>query len=130
MRERLSEFPADTSVAVLTFDEPVHVAQYVEHHRLEIPVLVDPDRGTYRAYGLERGSVLRVWGWRAAKRYAEILWKKKRVSDLGPLQSDTLQLGGDFIVDADGNLAYGFWGEGPDDRPSVQELINTLNRDA
>jgi hypothetical protein len=126
VRDRLSDFPARTSVAVLTFDEPVHVAQYVKHHDLEIPVLVDPTRDTYRAYGLERGSVLRVWGWRAAKRYAEILWKQKRGSDLGALQSDTLQLGGDFIVDASGNLAYGFWSEGPDDRPSIQELIDTL----
>jgi len=39
---------------------------------------------------------------------------------------DTLQLGGDFIVGPDGTLIYGFWGEGPDDRPSVDDLIDAL----
>lgn len=128
MRDRIEEFPANTTVAVITFSAPEMVAAYVEHHQLEIPVLVDSELASYRAYGLERGSALRVWGWRAAKRYAEILWKHRGLGSLAPPTEDTLQLGGDFIVDADGKLLYGFWGEGPDDRPSVTELIEAARR--
>ena len=127
MRDRLSEFPNDLSVAVVTFSSPDYVRSYVEEHQPGFPVLMDPTRDTYRAYGLERGSVLRVWGWRAAKRYAEILIHRRRGLKLsGPIE-DTLQLGGDFIVDKYGKLAYGFWGEGPDDRPAVDELSSILS---
>ena len=34
--------------------------------------------------------------------------------------------GGDFIVDPDGTLLYGFWGDGPDDRPHVDDLLRAL----
>ncbi len=126
MRERIDEFPPKTTIAVVTFSAPEMVAAYVEHHHLEIPVLIDSELATYRAYGLERGSKLRVWGWRAAWRYVQILWKHKGLGALQSTDEDTLQLGGDFVIDADGNLAYGFWGDGPDDRPSVTELIQVL----
>ena len=67
----------------------------------------------------------RVWGWRMVLRYAEII-RADGFSGLRRPTEDTLQLGGDFLVDANGTLIYGFWGEGPDDRPEVDELIAAL----
>jgi hypothetical protein len=85
-------------------------------------VLRDIDRNAYTAFGLGRGSFLRVWGSRAARRYASLL----RADGFGGLHrpiEDTRQLGGDFVIDPDGRLAWAFWGAGPDDRPSVDDLI-------
>jgi len=45
----------------------------LEMHDLDIPVLTDPHRAAYKAYGLGRGSVRRVWGRRATRRYWNIL---------------------------------------------------------
>jgi hypothetical protein len=73
------------------------------------------------------GSVGRVWGWRALKRYGEII-RSSGVANLRAPREDTLQLGGDFVVDAAGRLAWGFWGDGPDDRPSVDDLAVTVSR--
>lgn len=128
MRDRLAEFPSDLSVVVVTFSAPDYVRNYVETHQPGFPVLSDPTKDSYRAYGLERGSVLRVWGWRAALSYARILKQKRPGLRLATPVEDTLQLGGDFIVDQQGNLEYGFWGEGPDDRPSVAELVEVFER--
>ena len=125
MRDRLDELGDKTTVVMVTFTDPKNLDGYLSAHDLPFPVLVDPDRSMYRAYGLDRGSVLRVWGWKAAKRYLEIL-RRGGWRELRKPTEDTLQLGGDFIVGPDGTLAWGFWGEGPDDRPSVDELITQL----
>lgn len=126
VRDRIDEFPHNTKVAVITFSAPEMVGAYVEHHKLDMPVLIDSDLACYKAYGLERGSKTRVWGWRSGWKYAQILWKHKSFEALQATDEDTLQLGGDFVVDAHGNLLYGFWGEGPDDRPTVTGLIKSL----
>lgn len=125
MRDRLDELGETTTVAMVTFTDPDNLDGYLASHDLQFPVLIDPDRSTYRAYGLERGSVMRVWGWKTARRYLE-LFRRGGLHDLHRPTEDTLQLGGDFIIAPDGTLAWGFWGHGPDDRPSVDELIARL----
>lgn len=125
MRDRLDELGDTTDVVLITFTDPANLADYAATNELPFPILIDSKRAAYAAYGLGRGSVARVYGWKSIRRYIEIL----RAGNSGPMKratEDTLQLGGDFIVDADGLLAYGFWGAGPDDRPSVDDLVNAL----
>lgn len=71
------------------------MADYRSRNHVRLPILLDPDRSAYRAFGLDRGSVARVWGL-------------------------------DFVVGPDGKLVWGFWGQGPDDRPDVDELIEAV----
>ena len=122
MRDRLDELGESTEVVLITFTDLEALAEYRDRNALPFTVVSDADRAAYRAFGLGRGSVARVWGWRAGLRYVGLL----RDSGLRALRrptEDTLQLGGDFVVDPDGTLTYGFWGRGPDDRPSVDELV-------
>ncbi len=122
MRDRLDELGETTEVALVTFSDPTHLAHYQDVHDLPYTILVDRTRSSYRDFGLGRGSVRRVWGWRALHRYVQIL-RAGGLAGLGRPTEDTLQLGGDFVIAPDGALAWGFWGEGPDDRPSVDDLI-------
>ncbi len=125
MRDRLDEFGEGVDLALVTFAAAEYVEAYQEEHELPFPILLDPDRATYRSYGLGRGPVARVWGWRMVREYVRIL----RRSGLGRLQrstEDTLQLGGDFVVAPDGTLAWAFWGAGPDDRPTVETLLTAV----
>ena len=115
----------DATVAVVTFSSGPLLAAYADEHRLPFPLLSDPDRRAYRAYGLERGRRLRVWGLRSGIAYAGLLRRGRRFRR--PVE-DTLQLGGDFVIAPDGTLAYTFWSEGPDDRPPVAELVDAVSR--
>ncbi len=125
MSDRLEELGDNTTIALITFTDPSRLDDYTSRHELGFPVLVDPDRAGYRAFGLGRGPVSRVWGWKAARRYYE-LYRSDGLTGLRRPTEDTLQLGGDFVIGPDGTLVYGFWGEGPDDRPSVDELIEAV----
>jgi hypothetical protein len=122
---RLSELGADTEVALITFTDSDGLARYLAANEPPFPVLLDGDRVSYRAYGLGRGSVARVWGPAAARRYLQIFRSDglRGLTGWRPPTEDSLQLGGDFVVDGQGRLIYGHWGAGPDDRPDVDELI-------
>jgi len=125
VRDRLAEFGGGTEVVLLTFADPARIVEYSRAHDLSFPILVDAERVAYRAYGLGRGSVRRIYGWRSARRYLEI-FRTDGFAGLARPTEDTLQLGGDFVIAPDGTLAYGFWGDGPDDRPTVDELIEAV----
>lgn len=127
MRDRLAELGATTDVVLITFTDPAALAEYRDRNALPFIVVSDPGRTAYRAYGLGRGSVARVWGWRAAWRYGQILRRSGLRAVRRPTE-DTLQLGGDFVIAPDGTLAYGFWSRGPDERPTVDELIAAVAR--
>ena len=130
MGNRLTEFDGDPQVVVVTFTPPENIADWRQVNSVPFPLVSDPDRIAYRAFGLGRGSNWRVWGPAAAGRYVELFraggWAAVR-SWRRPTE-DQRQLGGDFIVDHDGVLRWGFWGEGPDDRPDINELSRVLYR--
>jgi hypothetical protein len=95
--------------------------------RVPYPILVDRDRRAYQAWGLERGSVLGIWGDpRVWLRYGRELAGGVRLRRPG---KDTLQLGGDFVVDPAGTVVYAR-PQQRDDRPPVAELVNALERAA
>lgn len=119
MRERLAEF-GDAEVVVVAFAAPRFVADYQRDRLVPLPILIDDSRATYRAYGLGRGSVWKVWGPKIWWAYAKLI---RRGRPVGRATEDTLQLGGDFVVDRDGTLVYAFRSADPDDRPTVDDLL-------
>ena len=124
-RERIDA--AGTAVFV-AFDSPPRLRASLLH-RLDVPypVLVDRERAVYEAWGLGRGSVLDIWADpRVWLRYAAELARGARLRRPG---ADTLQLGGDFVVDPAGVVAYAR-PQRRDDRPPVAELVRALERAA
>lgn len=122
MRDRLGEL-GQAVVVVVTFADLDRLSAYRHHLELPFAVLADPQRAVYQAFGLGRGRWWHVYGWRTLRRYFGLL------AHGGVMErptEDTLQLGGDFVVDRDGRLAYGYWGDGPADRPSVTDLVGAV----
>jgi peroxiredoxin len=124
VRDRLDEFGA-AAVAVITFGATERVAAYQRDQLAPLTVLVDDDRRTYRAYGLGRGSVWKVWGPKIWWAYAKLIRRGRRFRRPS---EDTLQLGGDFVVGRDGRIAYAFYSDDPDDRPPVDDLVAAVRQ--
>ncbi len=124
MRDRLGEL-GDAVVALITFTRQRNLQGY--RGRLDLPyaVLTDEARTTYRAYALDRGPWWRVWGAATLLAYARLLRRGRR---LERPKEDTAQLGGDFVVDRQGRIAYAFRSKGPAHRPSVDELVTVVAR--
>jgi hypothetical protein len=93
--------------------------------KLPYPLYGDPDRATYRAFGFGRASARRVWlDPRVWTRYAQLLVRGRR--PVGAPEQDTLQLGGDAVLDARGRLSWIYRSTGPEDRPSVDRLVGAM----
>ncbi|MBA3736220.1 MAG: redoxin domain-containing protein [Actinobacteria bacterium] len=116
------------TVLFVAFDEPDRLQRtLLRGLKLPYPLLVDPERSAYRAWGLGRGSVVRVWGDpRVWLRYAAEIARGER---LRRPRTDTLQLGGDFVVDPEGTVVYSR-PQRRDDRPPVAALLQALEHAA
>ena len=93
--------------------------------QLPFPVLSDPEKDTYRAYGLNSGKLRRIFG-------PGTVWAYVKLLAAGQMyhfrRSDFLQLGSDFVIDAAGVVRYEYRSRAPHDRPSVELLLDTLNK--
>ncbi len=121
-RRRLDELGATALFVV--HDDPAFVRRtLLAELEPAYPILVDRDRSAYRAWGLRRAPVWRIWADpRVWFQYARLLRQGERIRGRG---QDTLQLGGDFVVGPDGVLIYAR-PQRRDDRPPVAELVRAL----
>jgi hypothetical protein len=110
---------------VVSFAKPAFVTMYLKDNPMPFPVLSDPTRAAYQAFGLERISWLTFLRGRTILRYVRLMfqgWLPRRAQE----GADVLQLGGDFVLDAQRRLIYAFRGTTPTDRPSPAELLGAL----
>ncbi|CAA9508122.1 MAG: hypothetical protein AVDCRST_MAG17-1819 [uncultured Solirubrobacterales bacterium] len=114
-------------IACVTFAEPRMLRGFERRMQLPYPIYGDPDRETYRAFGFGRASARRVWlDPRVAARYARLLARGRRPDAEAPKQ-DTLQLGGDAVIDARSHLSWIYRSSGPEDRPPVDRLVAAMH---
>jgi hypothetical protein len=114
-------------VVVIAFASARSLAGYQHRQALDdLLVLSDPDRRAYDAFGFGRGTVLRVWlDPRVWRRYAQLVFRGRRPE---VAHEDTLQLGGDVLIDAAGRITWVYRSRGPEDRPSVAEIRAALGQ--
>jgi hypothetical protein len=111
-------------IIVISFTAPQMLGRFEDELQLGLEMFADPERATYEALGFGRGSVGRVWLHpRVWIRYARLLAGGARFRGA---QGDTLQLGGDAVLDAEGRLAWIHRSTGPEDRPPVRRLQQEL----
>jgi hypothetical protein len=123
-RERID---AVGTAVVVVHDSPKRV-QATMLRGLEVlyPVLVDPQMRSYRDWGLGRAGRARTYlSPSIILQYAKkILFEGERLA----FGSEPTQLGGDFIVDATGTIAYAHPQRSVDDRPAAVVLVRELER--
>ncbi len=126
LRERQEELDRlGAAVVVVTFEPPARVAQFVGDEALPYPVLSDPARRAYAAFGLRRGRARRVWSGGTVRAYL-----RGFRAGLRPRlpHGDLAQLGGDFVLDPAGRIVFAHRGEEPADRPAVDDILAAVRR--
>jgi len=109
-------------VLLIAFAEAAWARAWLRTNEVPFPLLLDPERRVYHAYGLER-SRLRTWSPRTVWYYVRRLAAGAR---LQRAHGDPYQLGGDFLVAADGTVRLAYRSADPADRPSVEQIFRAL----
>lgn len=110
----------------MSFEAPDRARLALAEWDVGWPVMIDEDLAIYRAYGLLRGSLVRIWLSPAT------VWFYARRALRGQLVrrpgADARQLGGDFIVDREGCLQFSHRSREPADRPPVDDVLDIIAR--
>lgn len=126
MRDRYQEFrDQGAEVLVVSFTPPEFLAMYLREQPLPFPVVSDPSRQAYHALGLERTTFLAMLRPGIAARILRLIargWRIKRPRK----GEDLLQLGGNFILDAQRRLIFAHCSSDPTGRPPVGDLLKAL----
>ena len=125
MRQHNAEIQARNAVVVaVSFEPRDRVFQLARQVRITFHLLSDPERDIYRAYGLTRGRLLQLISPGTVLAYVKLLARRRWYHFR---RSDLRQMGGDFVIDADGVVRYQHRSAAPHDRPSVQELMDVID---
>lgn len=89
-------------------------------------LLLDRRREVYRLYGLHR-SLAHAWNVRTVRRYITLMGNGNQWRGI---QGDSAQMGGDFAVGAGGTLLMVWPSREPTDRPSVAQILASVEHRA
>jgi hypothetical protein len=121
VRDHRDELEGVLPIVVTFADDVGRLIAYAEHLAITFPVLADPDRSLYQAIGAGRGSLRRVWSPGTIAMYAQLVRRGRR---LRAPRDDIRQLGADLLIDGTGRLRRIWLPDGPDRRPSIDELVS------
>jgi len=112
-------------VLLIAFDDlSLLQAKMLSEIELPYPLLIDESRETYGAWGMGRTNVFGAMlspelNWR----YLKLLAKGERFLGFAP---DMFQLGGDFVVDPEGKMAFAYRMRNNGDRASTDTLLSAM----
>jgi hypothetical protein len=129
LHQFLRDTPSTMHVHVLSFAPPARMRAWQQAVLLpelgahaasfNATLLSDPQLAAYRAFGMGRNHVLRVYGPAILAHYALLALRGK---SLPKTHDDVLQRGGDVILGADGRVAMLHVGRDQRDRPTLSSL--------
>lgn len=102
--------------------KPEVLSLYLSRFRWAVPLVCDPGRAAYTAFGLERTHWLTFFKPRVLWGYFRGMFAGYRVRK--PYAGeDLLQLGGDFVLDRERKVVFAYASADPTDRPTVTDLL-------
>jgi peroxiredoxin len=129
---------------VISFGKPERYQKFPEHFREHYlkPVyeeigkddphpfrlttfLSDPERHTYRAYGLGKLSAVEAYGPQVLLKYARWAVQGRKIN---AATEDTLQRGGNFVISVNQRITLAHSGRNQLDRPSPAVLLQALRK--
>jgi len=114
----------NTNVVAISFGLEYWARAWLAETQSPFPVWLDPTRQSYHAFGLE-SSIIHSWGWNSMRYYLQAAFRGQRPHFN---RGNTNQLGGDFIVDAQGIVRLAHPSHDPTDRASLPKLLAVLRQ--
>jgi hypothetical protein len=120
--EAMAEFlqARNVRVLVVTFTPPKLIAAFLAERPQMFPIVSDPNREAYRVFHLQRTSLFAFFRPRVLGRFLRMMWSGGRIRK--PVDGDVLQLGGDFLFDAQGRLVWKWPSRDATDRPTPAQI--------
>jgi hypothetical protein len=116
---------AGCAILIVTQAKPEVLRRFLDRHPQPFPVVGDPERAAYRAFGLERTGWLTFFKPRVLWGYIRLMLRGEKVRK--PYDGeDVRQLGGDFLLNAAGRTVWSYTSADPTERPGVEELLRAL----
>lgn len=107
-------------VVAISFEDERQLAAFASAERLAFPLLGDPERRAYRAFGLQPASWQQLTNWDTIAAYLRGMlhgrWPRIRAAHFE-------QLGGDFVLDVAGRVVLAWPSRTPADRPAIDDLL-------
>ncbi len=106
----------------VTFTPAVRLKSFEQEMALPFPIVSDPDFAGYKTFELGRAGVLKFLRPDVIWRFLRMMFGgwKPRMPTAG---DDVRQLGGDFLLDAQGRLRFAHPSSDPTDHPSNAMLL-------
>lgn len=99
--------------------------EYREREGIDVSMLRDPRRDAYRAFGIQRAGLPGVWAPRTIWYYVkQVLRGRLPRFD----RSDWYQLGGDVLLNEQGQAVWVYRSREPADRPSVEAVLSEVRK--
>jgi peroxiredoxin len=138
LRSELADYrAAGGDVVIIGQGEPARAARYRERQRIEVPILTDPDRATYQAYGLLQGTPAQILfdapdEFLRCEPQAGLDLAASRHGTDRALVDDPWQLPGEVVVGTDGVIRsvhrYGWCEDYPDPRVHIAVIREAAGR--
>jgi peroxiredoxin len=113
------------SLAIVTQGTPAETKAFCEQRAPGVVCLADPDRISYRAYGLERANLWQTFlslnVWRSNRRLKQ---ERGWNTELPPKGQDAMQMAGTFVIAPDGRIRLPYYYDDIADHPSVDLLLH------
>lgn len=100
---------------------PRHAAQFRRRQGIQLPVLADEQRVSYRAAGAKIANVSELFGPRSVSKglIAGARSRKIQTRTVG----DAAQLGGSLVIGPDGGVAWSHMSDNAGDNASPEEIL-------
>ena len=116
---------AGCSVLVVSQAKPEVLSLYLARQGWHVPIVSDPERAGYAAFGLERTGWLTFFRPKVLGGYFRGMLRGSGVKK--PYEGeDVLQLGGDFVLDKFRRVIFAYPSADPTDRPGIATIRAAL----
>jgi hypothetical protein len=116
---------AGLKLAAVGIGEPKHARRYCGTLAPSVACYANQTKGAYKAFGLDRGSLLQLMG---PKVFAAGARAVAGGHSQGESTGDTLMLGGVFVIDPAGVFRYVHYDAHAGDHPDFAEILSAVKK--